>query len=288
MPLTDEQKAQRRLGIGSSEIAALAGLPAFMTPIEVYRAKVEENFDRDAGWFGVIGSLLEDDVLELLRRKDGYTYEYPGTLKHPLFPIVATPDAVARKDGTLYAVEAKTALPWRMDGFGAEGTDEVPPCYLVQCQWHMLVLRAHGYAVAECLVPVLVGTLELRIYRVPFDAALAENLVGVAMEFWNTHVLPRVPPPVDGTAAYADYLAQAYSAPEPQTLPANDDAEKWAKEYARTSAIYETIKKELELAKNNLKALAGNSEGLQGAGWRATWKEDSKGNRRFNFRNGRH
>jgi hypothetical protein len=58
-------------------------------------------------------------------------------------------------------------------------------------------------------VAVLIGGQDFRTYTVEWDDAILD-LVAEEREFWEDHVVPRIPPPWDGTAAATRYLRSQY------------------------------------------------------------------------------
>lgn len=287
MSLTPEQKAIRRTGIGSSESASVAGIPAFVKPIEVYREKTEDGFEREQTFLMRMGHFLEGPNLEILAEREGGVVRSPGTWKHPDLPIVDTPDAVfAYANGKEAPIEAKLVLPWNAQEFGPEGTDKVPFNYWMQCQHHIWARREQGFKDELCLMPVLVGVTEWRLYRIPLDKTLAESLINDSVGFWKRHVLPRVPPPPDATKAYTEYLAEKYPQVKPEIVAADDQAEAAAQRYLRAKAAAESAEKAMTEAANLLRAAVKDAEGVTGNRWAATWKADKNGKRTFRLKEG--
>jgi predicted phage-related endonuclease len=287
MSLTDKQKAIRLTGIGSSESAAIAGLPAFVKPIEVYQEKTNPTFEREQTFLMRMGHFLEGPNLEILSEREGVKVSSPGTWKHPELPIVDTVDGIATyPDGREVPVEAKLVLPWNAQEFGPEETDEVPLPYYAQCQHHLWARRQQGFKDDLCLMPVLLGVTEWRLYRIPWDPELADTLMGHSLAFWQRHVVPRIPPPPDGTKAYTDYLAEKYPQPQKVIVPADNQAEAAAKAYLQAKAASEVAEKAMTQAANLLRAAVADAEGMTGAGWAATWKADKNGKRTFRLKEG--
>lgn len=279
---TEADKKARLGRIGSSDIAALAGVESFRTPIEVYRSCVE-GWEPEPSEMMEIGELLEPVVLELYRRRSGLSLTRPGQILHPVLSFaVDTPDAVAfdSATGRVVAVEAKSCIGWHADEWGEPGTDQVPPKYLIQAQWHMLHLRESQESWANietCDVPVLIGGHDFRIYSVQWDPDLADSLVKIAADFAKRHIVPQVPPPVDATPAYSVFLRDTYRVDRAPIADASDRARTLAAslKVARDSVKRaEEIKRGLE---NQLKAEIAESAGVQGPGFRITWKANKNG-----------
>lgn len=87
------------------------------------------------------------------------------------------------------AIEAKMRAP--DEEWGEEGSDQIPDDEMIQCQ--------HQIAVADLdrvWVPVLIGGWHpsFRLYCVERNQELINIIVERELEFWNTFVLPKVPP----------------------------------------------------------------------------------------------
>lgn len=284
---TDADKAARVGRIGSGDVAALTGHSSWRTPIDVYRSCVD-GWEPEPDEQMEIGTLLEPVVLEIYRRRTGHTLWMPGQIIHPSLPfLVDTPDAVAATKDVVVAVEAKTCIGWQAAEWGDPGTDQVPPKYLIQAQWHMLHLRTedlYGDKIQSCDLPVLIGGHEFRIYTVEWDEELAASLVKIAGDFFEKHIRPRVPPPVDATPAYATFLRDAHPIDTEPMLEATPEMEGLAAclEMARFSKTdAEALQCRYE---NELKALIGDAAGVIGRGWKVTWKANKNGKRSFLFK----
>jgi predicted phage-related endonuclease len=276
-------------GIGSQRIAMLTGHSPFGGPWEVYRGIVdgwrpEETFKME------LGTLLEPLIIELARRRLDLTeISKPGTVQHPQIPfVVDSPDAVAfDADGAPVVVEAKSCDPFAADGFGEEGTDEIPPAYLVQCMWHLGVCRAAlGHEFEECRVPVLFGTREFKIFRVRWDAEMFDGQVTVASDFWKRHIETKTPPEIDGSRACSGYLSDHFSPPKANRVPADDSATYEAMELKQAKAEAERWAEKARKHENRIKAriAEAGADGLYADGWSVTFKEDKNGKRAFKMK----
>jgi predicted phage-related endonuclease len=171
-----------------------------------------------------------------------------------------------------------------MADWGSDGSDVVPKQYVVQCQHNMFVLRARGFQVSEALVPVLVDLSEFRIYRVPYAHDVASALAKQACLWWEKHVVGKRPPPPDGTPSYQDYLDTAY--PKPQRgaeIVAPSEMTRWAANYQEAHAAKKQAERQLREAEQQLCIALGEAESIVGDGWRASWRPNKNGDRRFRF-----
>ena len=111
----------------------------------------------------------------------------------------------------------RTARAW-----GADGSDEIPRYYYPQVIWEMAVL-----GVRQAHVAAFMGD-QMRIYNIPWSQDVFDALYEAAERFWARHVVPKVPPPPDASAAYADHLARMFPAPDEALVPvADEEALRW-------------------------------------------------------------
>lgn len=190
MTLTAQQLEARKHGLGGSDAGAVAGLSPWKSPVDVYLEKTglapsaEEN---EAMYWG---SKLEDAVASAYAEREGHKIQRRNaTLTHKSLPwMIANLDRIIvgdpRGPGVL---EVKTA--GRSDGWGEEGTDQVPDQYLCQVAHYLAVT---GYAWAR--LAVLIGGRDFRVYDLPRDEELIESLIEIEGRFWRDHVEAEIPP----------------------------------------------------------------------------------------------
>lgn len=286
MKLTEEQKAIRRQSIGSSDIAAVCGLNPYCSPHEVWLQK-RGLADWDGNEATEIGDLIEPVILELYSRRKGCLVQRnTHVVECSARPfLTATPDAFTvdehGRSGRL--IEAKcvgfrSALKW---GAEQEGADGVPPWYLAQVTHQM-------YCTGERVVDVaaLLGT-ELRIYSVAFDQSLADLMIRKATTFWERHVLPGVPPPIDGSDGCREMLKALYPRSRTEPRVADERQIELAEALRDAREAAERAAAQKQEAENRLKAAMGDVEKLEGPDWVLRWKSTKAGTRPFVFVDGR-
>jgi putative phage-type endonuclease len=205
----------RRRGITASEIAAVLGISRWESPFSLYWRKVND-WRTDDNEFTSAGRHLEDAIAQW------WAHEHPGRVvhaaglyAHPERPWqLATPDRFvcdpqwhdnpfpddanyhydhltdAAIDGLL---ECKwVAYSW--DGWGEQGTDEIPVYYRAQCLWQADVLGVDEVHVAA------LGPGGFRAYVVRRDEDdLA--LMRKAGEEFHRRLTEQDPPPLDSHQA---------------------------------------------------------------------------------------
>ncbi len=185
---TDEEwHALRATGIGSSDAATVLGYNPYQSPARLFDVKVgiASPDDLSKNEAVELGTLLEDDVLELYMRRTGNVVhrvrQVRRSVKHPF--MVANLDA--RVVGQSRLVEAKTAgLYAHKNGDWGDAEiepDRIPTQYLCQVQHQLAVC---GYDVAD--LPLLVGGQRLIVYSgIERDEAFIANLIALEAEFWG-------------------------------------------------------------------------------------------------------
>jgi putative phage-type endonuclease len=190
MALSESALKRRHRYLGASDVPAVLGVSPWKSESDVYYNKTAE-FEQVEKESKAIqsGNLLEGAVLD-------FAEIHVGKLRRNQFRVhphirwaSATMDAICL-DLEDTGVEAKTT--GNSDQWGDEGTDQIPIYYLAQVQWQMYVT---GYT--RIYVPVLMPDFALRfkLYVVDRDEELIASIVKRCSQFWEEHVLARVPPP---------------------------------------------------------------------------------------------
>ncbi|MFE6868362.1 YqaJ viral recombinase family protein [Kitasatospora sp. NPDC057692] len=233
-PGSPEWHTARADGVGGSEIAAVMGLSPFESRFSLWHRKqgllapVEEN--PQMYW----GNRLEPVVLaEFAERHPEWvvrrapTYAGPGRpwqIANPDGELVpacgcglhgdpccegrgtgrladcgpccpACPTCPSAAASVAELVEVKTARD--DEGWGKEGTDEVPVHYRAQCIWYLDTL-----SLRRCRIAVLIGGSDYREYVVEYDPVDAELMRRAGREFMQS-VRDGERPAIDGhTATY--------------------------------------------------------------------------------------
>jgi len=268
--LTPEQLEMRRTGIGASESPCIIGLSPHGTEISVWASKMglfqDESTDAQE-----LGLIIEDAAAQLYRRKTGYATAHFGTIRHPRYPwMLATPDLAIFGERRL--AQIKLVGAWMMRHW-EEG---VPDYVCCQVQHEMEVADAE-----VCDVIAIVGGTDFRILPVERDREMGAHLVEICRSFFEKHVVTGVMPDPDGSAeAYEAIRARyAYKAPTYVRATENDEAD--ARTWLRAKRVIDEAKKLKDVAEQRLKIRIGEQEGIEGEGFRATWKASKAGVRSF-------
>lgn len=191
--ITENQRESRRKFLGSSDAPALVGVNPWKNAADLYWEKIRppsENKKTSTNDAVIIGNFCEDAVLEWFSQTTGKKIVRNQRRVHPNGIMAANFDALVI--GEEEAVEAKTAgIVSRLDeNWGEIETDEIPEHVIVQVQHQMSVLPT----VQVVWVPVLMGGVGFRKYRVERNQAFIDDLEKLEVNFWHNHIEKLVPP----------------------------------------------------------------------------------------------
>ena len=283
--LTPEQLALRMQGIGSSEIGAIAGLypptPTWSTAHDVYLRKRGLVDDKPPTLRTRIGEIVEELTAQLYVEQMGATLatSTSTTLVHPeLAWVLATPDRMVTT-GDRRGLEIKWVGHRVSDHWSLREEDGVPDYVRAQCEWQMLVTGCDRWDVAAIL-----GGEEFGIWRLERHPAISERLLEIGRRFWFEHVVPGVPPAIDGSENARNMLEALFKQTRGEYIRATPIAERWIEHYLAAMSDIAAAKKRKAEAENALRNVIGENAGLESARGRAHCKVSGTNKRRtFRF-----
>lgn len=194
--ITEKQRQSRAKGIGSSEAGVIMGVDRWSTPYDLWLHKTGrvppiENNDAMR-----LGTILEPTLLQLAGERMNKRVVRPSSHFVGHLPIYR-----ANIDGMIETaqrgsdiVEIKTT--GITEGWGTEGTDEVPEQVKVQVSYQM-ACASSNLAYVACLSGAF--GLSFKIYRIPYDADFCEYILERVGAWWNKHIVLDEPPPEAGS-----------------------------------------------------------------------------------------
>ncbi len=195
-PSRNPEQLDRSTYLGSSDAAAILGVSKWSTPLDIYRRKVDpESFpEHDAARLKIFrrGHLLEPVIRTFAVEDYGLDLVASNARHHdPVYDWMrAEIDFETRDpDGSIVNNDCKSVSPFAADQWGEDGTDEIPIEYHAQFQFGMMVTNRD-----RCDVWALFGTDKLVKYVVHRDDEAIAGMRSRCVQFWQEHVLPRVPP----------------------------------------------------------------------------------------------
>lgn len=269
----DAWHEQRRKGIGSTDAAAILGLSPWSTPFDVWQEKTGERPTETAMPLRMyLGKRLQDTVGDLYVYATGrriradnrqhHRREFPWQYAHLDFRVLGDPTRI---------IECKTAF--RDNGWGDDGTTDIPVHYWCQVQHEMAVTGASWVDVA-----VLFGHRDFRVYPIPRDDDFIVKLTLAEEEFWTLYVVPKVPPPVDHTQAATRFLNRKHpTAKAGAVIPATPEQAELVDRYRRALEATNAAIEERDRLKNRIIQVIGSNEGLRGGDFEITYRNVKPG-----------
>lgn len=214
--LTPEQHAERAQAVGASEV-----YDALFNPGPLWLRKTGRDAGRDEDAYTRLGNAIEPYILGEYERAYGVEVS-PKPAAFRYGRMVAHLDAVAGPSRIRpeRAIECK----WRgsREGWGAEGSADVPMPVLLQVQQQM------GVAALDLAhVAVLFMRPPIVVYAVEFDPELFDMLGAGVDRFWR-YVETDTPPPINAEQPEAlDVLRKLYPGTDGTRIQATRDLEHW-------------------------------------------------------------
>lgn len=278
--LTDKQVAARKNGIGASEVVILfPEIPnPYSTPYQLWMEKTgrierDSSSMNDFQWWG---HALEPAIAARYEYETGETLHADSTtVIHPkLSFMLCHPDRYDLINKVL--IEFKTAN-FLDEQWGASGTDQVPPGYVIQVQSQLACLPEYKRA---DLMAFFLNYRKSHIYHFRRDEVLIGEIEKRVSHFWNHHVLADNPPEMTSVSDCKSFYAKNND----EWVEIDEQAGVWLK---MLNEAREDQRRGDSCEKECLKYLMnfiGNATGIKdGDQIVATWKCDVNGTRRFNL-----
>lgn len=288
----EERKFNR---IGGTAVSAIVGQNPWDSPHGVYLKLRREVSSKPDNAILERGRRLEPVVASVFQanhpdyrvaiNRDGS--ETPDTYVHPDHAyLMGHPDRLLYNSDALVAgLEIKTTSLSNWNEWGEEGTDKIPSHYLIQSQWYAGLANLPEWLVAVAFVDDSDRIKTVKEYRVTADAELFEVLVDRAVEFWENHVLPGVPPELTAVdESTTRWIQERFPRNVNPLAVATSDEEDLMTRYIAAKQLADDAQKGLEYVTAQLKLAIGDRDGLTSETYgRVTWKR-SKNSTRVDYR----
>jgi putative phage-type endonuclease len=189
MPITPQQREERKKWIGSSDLAPIMGCDPFRTAYDVWLEKTGRLLDSAPESESMdAGTRFEDSVLDWAQEKLG-PMDRNVHLGRPDIHLQVNVDAILNVTGE--PVEAKTSGlfgPLQED-WGEDDSDVVPDRVTIQTHGHMLCSSKD-----ICHVSSFLGGRGFAMFHVPMNPDLAQLIGESCVNFWEEHVQKDIPP----------------------------------------------------------------------------------------------
>jgi predicted phage-related endonuclease len=274
-PHSPEWHAERQTAICGTDAGQIAlEKPQWGGPHNVYQDKLglsPASVDTETyEW----GRLLEPLIRQKLARELGVKIKAPPHMRGgapddtKLFRSKRWPFLGVHPDGFGPDFIAECKTYGTQEGWGEPGTDQVPQQYAMQAVHTLAVLQKYD----RVEFGVLFSGHRFRHYTVRRDPETEAMYVEIAERFWFDHVVPRIPPPIDGTEGAARFLAAAYPVDDGEELQADDSLAEQCQRILAINAQTTALEAEKLALSNVVKAAMGEATTLRGPYFRATWK----------------
>lgn len=284
----EEWLALRRMGIGGSDAAAVAGVSKWASPLTVYMEKrglykrpQTEQLAEAAYW----GNTMEPVLRKEFKKRINAEREAQGLpplwvqQRHALFAHDEHDFMRTNLDGQIMGhelgtgiLEIKTSSEYLKDEWDGE---DVPNAYFLQVQHNIKVMEA-----AYAYLVVLIGGNKYKHYFIERDDETIGALVAIEYDFWHNHVNAAIPPAMDGTDATTEMhklmypQSQAHDAPIvnlPNALIDQVETLDVVKE------LLDCLEEQKAKCENEIKAAMGTTETAWAGPHKITWKTASNG-----------
>lgn len=257
----------RRMGIGGSDAAVIAGVSPFRSIFELWmdktgQAEATEGEESEPIHFG---NVLEPVVRREFMRRTGMKVRRKMALlqsgEHPF--MLADLDGVIYENGKMCVFEAKTASAYKKEIWEAG----VPLEYQYQAQHYMAVTGAE-----KTYIAALVGGNRFIYHELLRDNEMIESIIRMEKEFWENCVLAGREPEADGSGATTDFLNGRYGTSNGRCIELPEDALRLCEKYDELSGRIDDLKGQKEAVTNKIKAYLKENESGTVGNRRIDWK----------------
>ena len=263
----------RQSGIGGSDISSVCGINPYKSALALYYEKTQEVKEDDIENLPAeLGTYLEPFMKVKFedwwkKNKGGEIIEVesmPFILQHSTNEI-----ALANLDGFFgdNLVEYKTTSE---RNYKQWEEDNLPDYYYLQTQWYLYVTNFR-----YCYIAFLIGNRKFDAKLIERNEEVIKQIAEKADYFWNTFVIPRIPPAPSGDESSGEVLKKLYPK-ELEGKVINIEGEEYLQAIDKLEQL-KLAKKEAELGieetNQMFKAKMGNAEIALCGDKKLTWKE---------------
>jgi putative phage-type endonuclease len=259
-------------GITATAASVIAGVNPWTSPYALYQRMIGNEPPQEQTFPMWLGSQMEGIVIRAFTKETGLKCRRPHRAVDPNFwftteeygfPMGCLLDAWTL-DPDKTGIEAKTASAF----MSAEWEDDVPVHYLLQIQ-HQMACTGWGHFYAAAIV----GN-KFVVHRVPRDEELIALLTDKERDFYLNHLVPRVPPAVDGHESTSAAIARQWGRSTPEYVEVINDPEieRLAQVYQAQGKLIEEQKQAREETANQLKVIVEDREALVAGEYKVGWK----------------
>lgn len=236
--------------IGGSDAGAIIGLNPYNSAFSVWAEKTGQTPEFEGNISTRVGTYLEDLVAKLFMEETGKQVQRMNfTLVNSDYPwACANIDREVIGEDAVLEIKTTTS-------FGAIKkfrSGEYPEQWYGQMVHYLAVTGAK-----KAYLAALENNRELRVFELERDEEEIKALMDAEREFWNTYVLPKKTPPVDGHSATSEAIKKIFSEEAGDSI----DLSGFLDVFQQRKAVNEQIKNlktELDSLDNRLKVAMGS------------------------------
>ncbi|WP_411092225.1 YqaJ viral recombinase family protein [Streptomyces sp. 049-1] len=267
--------AERKSGLGGSDVAVLLGFVKGKGPWHVFEDKHGRgrDFDTEAMEFG---REMEEPIARVFSRRTGIpVIEPPGMYANTARPwMLGNIDRLALDPDTREVVgplECKNRTEWQLTDWEQ---DEAPDAPQIQNLWYQATGGWRGGYCAAC-----VGGNKLRWHRVERREDLVQHLVEWTGDWWQRHIVEGEEPDADGLPGTKDLLAHLWDVKVDAVAEvAVEQARNLRRREAALGTAIERAQRRLDEVQNRMRLVAREHEIVKTPGGRVAWTWKQNGN----------
>lgn len=258
----EEWLETRKQGIGGSDASKILNVNPWATPLDLYIDKTSPVIsEKSENWFRLdYGNLIEPLIRKWYASESGYkVYNDTKMYSHPDYPwMIADCDFIAETpEGEIIGGEIKSTSPRNIEDDWAPGIlgmgGKLPYHYEVQVRHYMAVRDIDRFIVLCIYGNCESQIIPVQVYR---DMEWEACLIEAEAQFWNEHVVPRIPPAGGITPASLETVrAEVFAdGKKEEELVLSDDAKDILSHFLSLKETEKTEKAKLDSIKKELDA----------------------------------
>ena len=254
----------RRGYIGGSDAGAIVGMNPYSSAFSVWAEKTGKLPEFEGNVATRVGTMLEDLVARLFMEETGKKVQRLNfTLVNPDYPF-----ACANIDREIIGEDAVLEIKTTNSFVNVKKfrTGEYPEMWYAQITHYLAVTGAQ-----KAYLAVLIEGRDFKIFELERNEEEIKALMDTERDFWNTYVVPKRTPPVDGHSATSDAIKALFDIDDGDTRDLNG-MERIFEQRSLLNKHIKDLKAELDGIDNSIKLQLGNaSKGVCGF-WSVSWK----------------
>lgn len=260
--------ADRKSGLGGTDGAAILGLSKYASGYDVWCQKQGLVPDKDETPAMRWGKLLEPVVAQAYCERTGRSVWNPDTLmrhkEHDF--IIGTPDRLVIN--AQRGLECKTSSAHLTDHWGPDGSDSVPPHYLVQVCHYMAITNYDVWDLA-----VLIGGNDFRVYTIHRDHEFERKYLAALSDWWIKHIVNGEQPDIGSSDSNMDTLNAMFPRDiDGVTLEADQHADHCIAELMKVKDQIKFLEMQETGLINQIKSRMGEASMMRGTIANASWR----------------